>query len=64
MIRAIIILLALTGCGGVRSDYRDTSPLTEMMKAHARGEKACVRNGVLVKHPSSCAKLPSHACCV
>ena len=44
MIRTIIILLILTGCGA-----RDTSPIGQMMAADARGEKACVRNGVLIK---------------
>lgn len=56
MIRAIIILLTLTGCGA-RSNIWDTSPMSaptpspigQMMNADARGERYCVRNDVVIK---------------
>jgi starvation-inducible outer membrane lipoprotein len=45
-----IASLMLSGC--VSSPRQ--SPLGEMFAAHARGEIACVRNGVLVRGRENC----------
>jgi outer membrane lipoprotein SlyB len=45
-----IASLMLAGC----VSSRQSSPLGEMFAAHARGEVACVRNGVLVRGRENC----------
>jgi outer membrane lipoprotein SlyB len=47
---AVIASLMLSGC----VSGRQSSPLGEMFAAHARGEVACVRNGVLVRGRENC----------
>jgi outer membrane lipoprotein SlyB len=47
---AAIAALMLAGC----VSSRQPSPLGEMFAAHARGEIACVRNGVLVRGRENC----------
>jgi outer membrane lipoprotein SlyB len=47
---AMIAALMLAGC----VSSRQSSPLGEMFAANARGEIACVRNGVLVRGRVNC----------
>jgi hypothetical protein len=49
---ATIAALLMAGC--VSSPK--PSPLSEMFAAHARGEIACVRNGVLVRGRDNCRR--------
>jgi hypothetical protein len=50
LIFAAIAALMLLGC----VSGRQPSPLSEMFAAHARGEVACVRSGVLVRGRENC----------
>jgi hypothetical protein len=48
MTRFLILVLVLSGCAST------SSPVGEMMALSARGEAACVRNGVLVRGKERC----------
>jgi hypothetical protein len=47
-----LALIWLAGC----VPTTQSSPLSEMFAAHARGEIACVRNGVLVRGQGNCKR--------